>query len=339
MKLLSAATMMLAGAAGLSSSNADTIVDVAVSTGVHDRLVEILTTPSYQEIFWAVGNATGEAPLTVMAPTDTAFAAAEAALGFDFVETTDADQIAAVSNVLLYHVFGGNQSSTALVGGYATETVQGQKMIIKVDDGAKAVGQNTVSITALDQLTENGIIHVVDGVILPPQSVFDIAAAETSTLYSILTAEEFKPVLDAVGGLDSLTVFAPTNKAFEDAGVDLAFAKANVEAVSSILSYHVVASEVFAGAVEAPATVSVTTVLGEDVEVSITADGVTVGGVDVVAGDVLAAEGVVHVIDAVLSIPQEEEEETMEPTAGVSTLTSGVLSVVVSSLAMLFNRA
>jgi uncharacterized surface protein with fasciclin (FAS1) repeats len=140
-----------------------------------------------------------------------------------------------------------------------------------------------------------------------PSAPSIVALAQTvptlSTLVSVLTSADYKPVLDALSGPGPFTVFAPNNAAFTAAGIDLS----NVAAVTAVLQYHVISGAVRSSAL--PASQTVRTLQGADVLVtkeysSVTfRDEVMVGGAKVVSGDNIASNGVVHVIDTVMTLP------------------------------------
>lgn len=302
-----------------SSAAPASIVDTVIGSADHTKFLAILQATPYKAILDAASGATAEAPLTVFGPTNAAFTAAETALGFDFATTTDAAQQAIVLSTLQYHVMSGKLSSTDLVGAYNTVTLTKEQAVVTAPP-AVIRGQSEVSISTPDLDCTNGYIHVVDAVILQPDTIAKIAEANTATLYLALTLPEYKPVLDAVVAASAeapITVFAPTDAAFADAGIDEAYLKANVEAVTQVLLYHVVSGNVFAGALDGatnPAVAALKTLTTGEKEITVTKTGAkgTVGTVTVAdtktpdtpakvaAGDVLASNGVVHVIDKVL---------------------------------------
>eukprot|EP01079_Euglenida_sp_SAG-EU17-18_P004618 gene4618-4822_t len=311
------------------ASAAPSILDIATGSPDHTRFVAILTSGSYPDVLSAASGATKKglrelahillwgpfplrlllppSPLTVFAPTNDAFAAAEQALGFDFAATTDAAQIAAVKDVLLYHVMGGANDAGTLVGAYNTATVQGSQAIVKADPDAVILGKTAVPITANFEAS-NGWVHVTSAVILIPDTIAKIASATApvSTLYAVLGLPEYADILAVVAGATAaapLTVFAPTNDAFAAAGIDVPFVTdpKNIDTVKQILKYHVAPANVFAGALADGASADVPTAEGMTVKVSKANDGgVTVDAATVAVGDVLASNGVVHVIDKVL---------------------------------------
>jgi transforming growth factor-beta-induced protein len=143
-----------------SSMNPGTIVDVAVAAGDFTTLVAAV------EAAGLVETLSGPGPFTVFAPTDEAFAAALESLGLT------AEQLLAdtetLTSILTYHVIPAEVPSSAVVtmDGQTATTVNGADVTISVDGDTVMV--NDATVTAVDIAASNGIIHVVDSVLLPP---------------------------------------------------------------------------------------------------------------------------------------------------------------------------
>lgn len=148
-----AAASMLATPA-LAGGHSKDIVDTAVAAGTFNTLAAALTAAGL------VDTLKGPGPFTVFAPTDAAFAALPAGT----VEGLLAD-IPALTKVLTYHVIAGKVMSTDLSEGLKAATVQGSEVTITLAGGAKV---NGATISAADIMASNGVIHVIDAVILPP---------------------------------------------------------------------------------------------------------------------------------------------------------------------------
>merc|ERR1711985_30764 len=133
------------------------IVDTAVAAGSFTVLAEALTKADL------VTTLKGTGPFTVFAPTDDAFAAALTALGVTKEELLDRADLAAI---LTYHVVSGSVKSTDLTNGMKAATVQGSKVTITIDGTTVKVNDATVSTA--DIMCSNGVIHIIDQVILPP---------------------------------------------------------------------------------------------------------------------------------------------------------------------------
>jgi len=235
----------------------------------------------------------GEGPFTVFAPTDDAFAALEPAFLDYLLANPDV-----LSEVLLYHVVAGAVNSTDVVALTEVETLQGSMVDITVNGGVMIDGANVVSV---DIEASNGIIHVIDAVMLPPD-VLDIVGTATSagSFTTLLAALDAASLTSALEGEGPFTVFAPTDDAF--AAVDpavLDWLLDNPSALSEVLLYHVVAGEL--NSTDVVALGSIETLQGGNL--TITEGSVLVDGATVLLADIEASNGIVHVIDSVL-IPQ-----------------------------------
>ena len=247
----------------------------------------------------------GEGEFTVFAPTNDAFAA----LPDGTVEALLEDPEGDLTQILLYHVVDGIALAEAVVGLDSVVTLQGEAISIEIVDGSVILnGEVKVIITDIE--ASNGVIHVIDGVLLPPammpeaeelQTIAEIAAGDEN--FSILVA-----ALDAAGlvevfaGEGEFTVFAPTNDAFNalPEGTIPALLADPEGDLTNILLYHVVEGTVLA---ETVITLdAATTLLGEDVTITVTEDGRVLlnDSVEVIITDIIASNGVIHVINAVL---------------------------------------
>jgi transforming growth factor-beta-induced protein len=226
----------------------------------------------------------GDGPFTVFAPTDAAFAK----LGVD-LSTLSKNEL---RDILLYHVVSGSVLSTDLNNGFV-ETAGGFSIQINVDNGARI---NTARVIQPDIMATNGVIHVIDEVLLPPsEDIVDKAISfnpdEFNTLVAAVVQADLVSTLKSAG---PFTVFAPTDAAFAELGVDLA--SLSKEDLTSILLYHVVPASVFSTNLSEG---SVQTANGASVNISLD-EGVRVNESNVVIADVMTTNGVIHVIDKVL---------------------------------------
>jgi uncharacterized surface protein with fasciclin (FAS1) repeats len=140
----------------LADGHAKDIVDTAVGAGSFTTLVAAVQAAGLVETL------KGEGPFTVFAPTDAAFAALPAGTVEDLLKPENKDKLAAI---LTYHVVPGKVMSTDLTEGMKAATVQGGEVTITLDGGPKV---NGAAISAPDVAASNGVIHVIDAVILPP---------------------------------------------------------------------------------------------------------------------------------------------------------------------------
>ncbi len=149
-----AGTAVFAGSYGAKKD----IVDTAINAGTFETLVAAVSAAELVDVLKSDG------PFTVFAPTDEAFAALPEGTVETLLMPENKDQLVAI---LTYHVVPGKVMSTDLSDDMAAKTVQGSEIMIDLDDGVKI---NEASVVTADIETSNGVIHVIDAVILPPQS-------------------------------------------------------------------------------------------------------------------------------------------------------------------------
>jgi transforming growth factor-beta-induced protein len=274
------------------------IVDTAVADGRFTTLVAAVQAADL------VDALKGEGPFTVFAPTDDAFAA----LPEGTVESLLLpENKQALTDILLYHVVSGKVMAEDVVGLESATTLLGKDIAIRVDMGNVYINDAQVIITDIE--TSNGVIHVIDAVILPPadeaQTIVDIAVADErfSTLVAAVLAADLAETLSGEG---PFTVFAPTNDAFAalpEGTVESLLLPENKQALTDILLYHVVSGKVMAE--DVVGLTSAPTVLGADITITVRDGKVFLNDtVEVIITDIEASNGVIHVIDAVLLPPQ-----------------------------------
>lgn len=154
--LISAATLGLAGASAMAADKEMDIVDTAVAAGSFETLAAALTAADLVETL------KGDGPFTVFAPTDEAFAKLPAGTVESLLKPENLDQLTAI---LTYHVVPGSVTAEQVVGMSEAATVNGQSVSISVDGTTVSIDEATV--TTADIMASNGIIHVIDTVILP----------------------------------------------------------------------------------------------------------------------------------------------------------------------------
>ena len=252
-----------------------------------------------------VATLSGPGPFTVFAPNNDAFAALLTELG-----VTKAALLAnktLLTTVLTYHVLGAKVEKAGIPIGKKITSLQ--KSIFKIDTpagGALSItdGRNRNSkIIATDIQATNGVVHVIDKVILPAdKTIVQTAVAlapEFSTLVAAVTAAGLGATLSGTG---PFTVFAPTNAAFEKlpAGtVETLLKPENKATLTSILTYHVIAGKALKADKVVKRT-SIKTAQGGILRIVVKDGKVMVNNAQVVATDIVASNGVIHVIDAVL---------------------------------------
>ena len=269
----------------------NTVADIVVNSDAHNTLEAAVVAAGLVETLQGAG------PFTVFAPTDAAFAALPAGT----VEALLAD-IPALTNILTYHVVGAKAMSTDLSNGQKIVTVQGKEVTVTIND--EGVFINNAKVTVANIEAENGVVHVIDAVLLPPTipaTVVDIVvnSADHTTLEAAVVAAGLVETLQGAG---PFTVFAPTDAAFAalPAGTFEALL-ADIPALTDILTYHVVGAKAMSSGLSNGQ--KVVTVQGQEVTVTINDDGVFINNAKVTVADIEAENGVVHVIDAVLLPP------------------------------------
>jgi transforming growth factor-beta-induced protein len=282
----------------------------------------------------------GSTKYTVFAPTNDAFTAFLAAIG-----QTSADNIPAdvLKKALQYHVVAGEVKSTALTTSNVATAV-GENIAVNVSSGV-VLNTNT-KVTTADQLASNGVVHIIDKVLIQP-TVLPIVGTVAAPAYfnkgfSILTAAvvQGKLLTALLDGTKQYTVFAPTNDAFiaylkvaNEAAAITAVNGLDPAAVADILTFHVLGSEVKAAAIQT-GTSPVTTIRSTNNKAFATKIGstVTINNARVTTADVDASNGVVHVIDAVLTPPVGDIVAVATSTANASTFNILVASLTKASL-------
>lgn len=155
------ALLLMAGPAAAQDEAPD-LVDTAVQADGFNTLVQALKTADL------VGALKGEGPFTVFAPTDEAFEALPEGRLESLLQPENREQLQAV---LQYHVVSGKAMASDVTGMDAAETLQGQSLRFQVQDGTvRVMGRNSATVVQTDIEASNGVIHVVDSVLLPPEN-------------------------------------------------------------------------------------------------------------------------------------------------------------------------
>jgi transforming growth factor-beta-induced protein len=234
--LFSLALAALAGLVATACVAADkNIVETAVEAGNFKTLAAALTAADL------VDALQGDGPFTVFAPTDEAFAKLPAGT----VETLlKPENKAKLTGILTYHVVPGKVLASQVVGLKGAKTLNGQRLDIAVD-GSVTVDQATV--TATDIECSNGVIHVIDAVLLPADKNIPETAVAAGTFNTLVAAVKAAGLAETLSGEGPFTVFAPTDEAFSKlpAGtVESLLKPENKQNLVDIMTYHVVAGRV-----------------------------------------------------------------------------------------------
>jgi uncharacterized surface protein with fasciclin (FAS1) repeats len=235
-----------------------------------------------------------------------------------------ADPTGDLADILLYHVLGASVKSTDLSNGQTATTLLGKD--IKVTISASGVFINNAKVTVADIMADNGVVHVIDAVLLPPTvTVVDIVvnSASHNTLETAVIAAG---LADDLSGAGPFTVFAPTDAAFAalPAGTLTKLLSDPTGDLADILLYHVLSGKVKSTSLRNG--MKSTTLLGKDITVTINANGVFINNAKVTVADIMADNGVVHVIDAVLLPPTVTVVDIVVNSASHNTLETAVIA-------------
>ncbi|WP_181452544.1 fasciclin domain-containing protein [Algoriphagus aquaeductus] len=288
-----------------------TLVEAATEIGLTTLLTAVTAVPG-------LPNALLSAPaITVFAPTNEAFAAALQVFGArDLNElVTKIGGPANLEKVLGFHVVPAKALSTDLAATNSFQTLSGQTITVERSGSTVTVRDQlgrTAQVVAADREIANGVVHVINGVMLPNLGLPTVVeAAQSAGLTTLLDAVTAAGLGNALLNTPQMTVFAPTNAAFTAALQAYGAANLNqlvakiggISNLQTVLGFHVVPAAAFS--FELSPTNTFTTLAGQQLTVTRTASGVTVrdalgNTANVVTPDVAISNGVVHVIDRVL---------------------------------------
>lgn len=236
--------------------------------------------------------------LTVFAPDNAAFAAAGIS-----ESTINALPVASVDSILKYHVIGAEVNSAGVPASDTVKSLLGTNLY--ASSNANGVFVNGIKVKQADVNAANGIIHVISKVLMPPTKTIAQIAAGDTTFSTLVAAVQRAGLLAAISAPGKYTVFAPTNAAFRAAGF---YSAADINAapqdvITAVVKYHVLATNVFASDLTNNATVTslqggTLTVTLPPAKVKITSSSQAASNIAV--ADIVATNGVVHVIDKVL---------------------------------------
>jgi uncharacterized surface protein with fasciclin (FAS1) repeats len=238
----------------------------------------------------------GPGPFTVFAPSDEAFAKLPKEALADLLKPENKQKLA---GVLTYHVVPGKVLAADVIKLQHATTVNGQRIDVRVVEGTVSV--DGAKVVKTDIACSNGVIHVIDSVILPSTSSIVETAQRAGTFGTLLAAAQAAGLAETLADGGPFTVLAPTDAAFAKlpkGTVEELLKPENKEKLAGVLKLHVVQGRVYADQVAKLAEVE--TLAGSKLPVVATRDGVTIGGAQVAKADVEARNGVIHVIDTVI---------------------------------------
>jgi len=281
----------------------NTIVDIALATPTLSTLVAALKAGDL------VKTLEGPGPFTVFAPTDAAFAALPKGVLANLLKPANKDSL---DNVLTYHVLGDKVMSAQILDNEMLRTLNSKYVTARVSGATIFI--NSAKVTMANISASNGVIHIIDAVLLPSnappspgpspsptpgtQNIVQLAQA-TSSLSTLVTALKKADLVKTLEGTGPFTVFAPNNAAFTNLpdGV-LANLLKNKPQLVDLLNFHVVAGNIYAKDILDGERIK--TVEGKYIMATVNASGVFLNNAKVITADVNASNGVVHIIDAVL---------------------------------------
>jgi transforming growth factor-beta-induced protein len=248
----------------------------------------------------------GKGPFTVFAPTDEAFSKLPAGTLDNLLKPENKKTLQAI---LTYHVVPGKVTAGQVVKLSSAKTLQGQKVAIAVSKGGVKV--DNANVVKTDIACSNGIIHVIDAVILPKETtaaspkpvqpdVVDTAVAAGS-FKTLVAAVKAAGLVETLKGEGPFTIFAPTDEAFAklpEATLQDLLKPENQSKLQAILTYHVVSGRVMAA--DVVKLNSAKTVNGKTVSITVDGGKVGVDNANVIKTDIECSNGVIHVIDTVI---------------------------------------
>jgi uncharacterized surface protein with fasciclin (FAS1) repeats len=283
----------------LATASGD-IVDTAIDAGSFNTLVAAVVAADLESTLRSEG------PFTVFAPTDDAFAKLPAGLVDKLLLPQNKEKL---KELLLYHVVSGRILAGDLKWSQLVPTVEGDRLWIRKTWGKKIM-VNNAAVIARDVLATNGVIHVIDQVLIPQgfeleleQPTNDIVdtAIAAGAFNTLVTAVQAADLVDDLRGAGPFTVFAPTDDAFNKLPPALLSAlllPENKSKLQELLLYHVVGARVLSKDLQFYQRAA--TLQGSKVTIVKWFGGVWVNFSKVTTADVLATNGVIHVIDRVL---------------------------------------
>ncbi len=276
---------------------AETVADVAIDNEFTTLTTAVVTAellPALTDPF---------ATYTVFAPSNEAFDNLVAALG---ITLEDLLALPDLGDILLYHALGSEAMAADINNGDLVTPLNNANTIKLTKTSEGMVYANQAMVTLADVMADNGVVHAIDAVILPAETVADIAIDnEFTTLTTAVVAAELLPAL--TDPLASYTVFAPSNEAFDNLVAALGISLEDLLAVpdlADILLYHALGSEALAADIN---NGDLVTPLNDanTIKLTKTTDGMVYANQAMVTlADVMADNGVVHAIDAVI-LPAE----------------------------------
>lgn len=324
-----AGAVLMLVAAGGAPARAGSIVEVAAEAGQFETLLRAAQAAGLADTL--ATNGPQGAGYTLFAPTDEAFNR----LGQDTLERLlspgGRDQLRAI---LAYHVVAGAQRAKQVTAASALATLNGQRVSVATDQGTVRI--NRARVLQADVGADNGVIHVIDRVLMPELAPVAEVAQGRGRLSTFVTALGAAGLADTLSGDGPFTVLAPTDAAFErlpEGTVEGLLRPENRAALAALLKRHVVAGRAYSDQLAQRRAVSVVT--GERLSLTATAAALEVADARVVQADVQASNGVIHLIDRVLV---EDAVDVAVGASGLRMKSAGLLESAIAKGVPLFNN-
>jgi transforming growth factor-beta-induced protein len=297
---------VLVSACGGGDDDRGNLVQVAQSNGFSALLAAATKAGLDDDL------AAGSASLTVFAPTNAAFNTLATQLGFaDATAMVTALPAPALASILSYHVLPAKRSAADLVAGGATQATiysfggSAATLALNTSNGVRITDAalTASTVTTADVLASNGVIHVVDKVLVPPGVLTVVQMARVNPAFSTLVGALTPTLVNTLSGTGPFTVFAPTNDAF--AAISTVVAGLTAPQLTTVLTYHVLGQQVLSSGI--PFGTPVPTVAGQNITIT-AGPAPTIAQItdstptrkNIVAVDVRASNGVIHVMSGVL---------------------------------------
>lgn len=301
--IASTAAFMLAGTAAAQCNSAGTQAAASASHGAmgSDIVETALEAGSFKTLAAALSAADlvkplkGDGPFTVFAPTDEAFAKLPEGTVATLLKP---ENKALLTAILMYHVVPGRVDAANVKNMTEAMTLNGQRITIAT---AKGVLIDDARVVKADIACSNGVIHVIDRVILPSTDDLIGLAAKSGSFKTLAAAIDAAGLASVLSSEGPFTVFAPTDSAFESlptGTVESLLRKDNRQQLIAILKYHVVPGRIYAD--QALAAQTAETVEGSRVRFRIQGGNLMVNDANIINADNEASNGVLHVIDRVI---------------------------------------
>ncbi|KAK3776327.1 hypothetical protein RRG08_039913 [Elysia crispata] len=275
-----------------SLAAADPIPGVAEKLGLTE-LVKLVIKAGLKDTLESAG------PFTVFGPTNDAFSNLP-----EWVKE-QISNVTVLGAVLKFHVLPGKVDSKSLSNELQVATVEGTQLRINLytkDTKTVATAQCApIDLSRVDQAASNGVLHVLDAVMIPPAGNIVSTLAAVPTFRTLVKAVQVAGLVETLSGSGPFTLFAPTDSAFAKLPPGLLEKLLqNPPELAKVLKYHVVSGTFCSAGLSSG---NVKTVDGREISIKVSADGVVVNESKVVYADGSVTNGVVHVIDTVLLPP------------------------------------